>query len=369
VVVLPMILALAAGCSGGNANLADESTLDTPISSLAILPLPCADQTADAQDDLLQQLGEAIGKRYKLSPLSGIALGRATWRELDSSTAECVQAFESRLAAGREAVAQLQLSRALEALDQTTEFLPWCGAEIRSTAPLVDLFLSRGLAHLSRGHRDQAEADFRQAVALDNQVSPPAGRFAADQAEVLERARRQLLSGNPKPVQIESEPAGASVVVDGKVLGAAPLTLQLYPGRHFVRLELPGHAGWSRVLSDELPPPRLKGTLFKIPPFPPPEALLESALTEETLPERALEALRSLAAMLQVDAILLVAISKPQGKLQLQARLSVPKGDWVGEARTFAVGPAPAKSLAAMAKAFKEIGWKPKSKKKPAPAP
>ena len=51
-------------------------------------------------------------------------------------------------------------------------------------------------------------------------------------------------------LRVESRPSGATVMIDGRVVGTTPLQIpNVEPGAHQVRLELPGHRPWSTTTS------------------------------------------------------------------------------------------------------------------------
>ncbi len=95
--------------------------------------------------------------------------------------------------------------------------------------------------------------------------------FAAAQRKELE-----VLSGGTAEVRvvlrresidmtIESEPAGAMVVLDGKPLGASPIKARVEPGRfHEVRVERPGMHPAVRPIPADQVPVRLKVRLFPV---------------------------------------------------------------------------------------------------------
>jgi hypothetical protein len=47
---------------------------------------------------------------------------------------------------------------------------------------------------------------------------------------------------------VESRPAGASVFLDGKLIGTTPLQLTTDAGDHLVRLEREGYRQWSSTV-------------------------------------------------------------------------------------------------------------------------
>lgn len=52
----------------------------------------------------------------------------------------------------------------------------------------------------------------------------------------------------PGSLQILSRPAGAEVIVDGRSVGLTPLSIEMSPGRHDVRLALPGFNPWQTTV-------------------------------------------------------------------------------------------------------------------------
>lgn len=59
---------------------------------------------------------------------------------------------------------------------------------------------------------------------------------------VADNTRELMEPFRPVPVLIESQPAGATLTIDGREVGKAPFSGTLSPGPHLVRASLPGHA-------------------------------------------------------------------------------------------------------------------------------
>ena len=53
----------------------------------------------------------------------------------------------------------------------------------------------------------------------------------------------------PASLQVVSRPAGAEVIVDGKSVGRTPLSMEMSPGAHEIRLSLPGFKGWATTVN------------------------------------------------------------------------------------------------------------------------
>jgi hypothetical protein len=106
-------------------------------------------------------------------------------------------------------------------------------------------------------------------------ASPPAGRTlsgppaGSDKARVPiapEKPRPPIAQEKPRPaltpaveetprsptgpgaLQVLSRPAGAEVIIDGKSVGRTPLSMEMSPGSHDVRLSLPGFKGWATTV-------------------------------------------------------------------------------------------------------------------------
>ena len=52
----------------------------------------------------------------------------------------------------------------------------------------------------------------------------------------------------PASLQVASRPGGAEVIVDGKSVGRTPLSMEMSPGSHEVRLSLPGFKSWTTTV-------------------------------------------------------------------------------------------------------------------------
>ena len=49
-------------------------------------------------------------------------------------------------------------------------------------------------------------------------------------------------------LEVESRPAGASIIVDGEFTGTTPTRLNLPVGRHVIELELDGYQAWAKAI-------------------------------------------------------------------------------------------------------------------------
>jgi hypothetical protein len=74
-------------------------------------------------------------------------------------------------------------------------------------------------------------------------------------------------AAGPGSLQVLSRPVGAEVFVDGRSVGRTPLSIEADPGRHDVRLALPGFNPWQTTV-DVKPgsPTRVSGSLEQVIP-------------------------------------------------------------------------------------------------------
>jgi hypothetical protein len=94
----------------------------------------------------------------------------------------------------------------------------------------ASLRLGAVLAHL--GRTQEAQASLALALALDPDRQITLAEFSPDVVAAVDAVRG--LSRATKPVRITSAPAGATISIDGRDIGKAPLTTDLAIGQHVV---------------------------------------------------------------------------------------------------------------------------------------
>lgn len=65
---------------------------------------------------------------------------------------------------------------------------------------------------------------------------------------VTENVRTLMEPFRPLPVVVESSPAGAALIIDGREMGVAPVSGRLSPGAHQIRASLDGHMDAERTI-------------------------------------------------------------------------------------------------------------------------
>jgi hypothetical protein len=305
---------------------------------ITVLPLPARDVPPSTQDNILAAIARQLRKQYNARVLSGRAVGRAVWGTFGSGLEEASMRFTSKVSEGKQAYQQLQVDKALKKMQEAQRDQQYCGPEIRDPSIFSDLHVFAGLAHLAQGGQEEAVAEFRQAVSHDPGLVLSKKRFPPDVVDAFSRAKRQLLSSQPTQVSIVSRPAGAEVYIDGRSQGTTPVAAPLYPGRHFVRVELEGYSPWTLSLPDGFPPREIKALLVPLWTGGPPEELLAKAIAVEEFDEPELAQLRLLAGFFRANALVLASLSQDGRNVHLGIRLFIVEPEIATRARLFNLG-------------------------------
>lgn len=193
------------------------------------------------------RLREALGAHAQLVALPEGELSRALEAPAGPAPIDAAAAVARReLDAAEEALSRFQLDRARAAVGRARAALD---AAPPSPARLADAAFLAALIELRAGEPDRAARELELAQrlaparpALDPVRYPPQV-IAADRA-----ARARVAAAEALRVRIASEPPGATVFVDGRRRGRAPLELSLGAGPHHVAAVAPAHQAAAALL-------------------------------------------------------------------------------------------------------------------------
>ena len=308
---------------------------------ITVLPLPSREVPPSTQDQVLAAIARQLRKQYNARVLSGRAVGRAVWGTFGSGLEEASMRFTSKISEGKQAYQQLQVDKTLKKMKEALKDEQFCGPEIRDPSIFTDLHVFAGLAHLAQGEQDKAAEEFRQAVSHDPGLVLSQKKFPPDVVNAFNQAKRQLLSSQPTQVSIVSRPAGAEVYIDGRSQGTTPVAVPLYPGRHFVRVELEGYSPWTLSLPNDFPPREIKALLVPLWTGDAPEELMAKAIAVEDFDEPELAQLRLLAGFFRANALALASLSQDGRNTHLGIRLFILEPEIATRARLFNLGSDP----------------------------
>ncbi len=121
-----------------------------------------------------------------------------------------------------------------------------------SLADLSDLehaHLMLGMTYQALGKRKYAEREYRMVLLLNPDRRLDENRVNPVVVDRFDRVRQRLLTSLKGSISLISRPAGARVLMDGKPVGATPVTIPgVYPGDHYFSMEAAGHKTWFGIL-------------------------------------------------------------------------------------------------------------------------
>ena len=149
-------------------------------------------------------------------------------------------AARAALAAAREDYRKLRFAEAAAALARAEAELCSSARDAEDFELMQRLMVQRGLCLLALKRDDEATKAFSTAENL-GYAGPEPGQFPPEVESHIRRVKDGLAGAPPVGLTVKAQPRGASVWVDGKDRGRSPVTVQLTPGLHHVRVALPGH--------------------------------------------------------------------------------------------------------------------------------
>lgn len=181
-------------------------------------------------DALESDVPRALVERLQLSAAEFLGL-----RQVQKAKTEV---WQNRLAAVNNSFRQGNLEasrgavmRLIEELSEDTH--PW----LESIELLAESLLMLGQIQLLLNDELGAAAAFQSHHALRPQTSPDPRLYRPEVLKAYDRLAVATLAGTRRSLQVEVRPAGATVWLDGRPRGQAPMTIKaLLPGRHYLRI-------------------------------------------------------------------------------------------------------------------------------------
>src|SRR5262249_30984887 len=132
-----------------------------------------------------------------------------------------------------------RIADSLALLDQTLAELERLPPGPERWKIFADAQLIRGMALSSMRRRDASDEAFRAVLRVDplHVMSPDASSPTFRQR--FDKLRNELARARKLRLSVQSQPAGATVYVDGLALGHTPATLELVPGTYQVLVGRP----------------------------------------------------------------------------------------------------------------------------------
>jgi hypothetical protein len=172
--------------------------------------------------------------------------------------------LKKQLGEAKVAYRQLHFEVALALLGQTRTSLLRSARRAEDFALLARVLFLRGLCALALADKKTAGQEIAWALRLRKEPIRP-GEFSPEVDRFIKATRRAQQAATPGSLSLTSKPTRASVYIDGKHVGRTPLTLQLLPGLHHVRVGYLGRKdkGAAQLISSG----RIEGVEFFLQPL------------------------------------------------------------------------------------------------------
>ena len=167
-----------------------------------------------------------------------LQVGAAEFLGLRQAEKANIEAWQERLAAVDAAFRQGNLEASRGAVvrliaNLTADSHPW----LESIDLLADALLMLGQIQLLLDDELGAAAAFQSHHALRPQSPPNPSLYRPLVLKAYDRLAVATLAGARRSLQVQVRPAGATIWLDGKPRGQAPMTVSaLLPGRHYLRI-------------------------------------------------------------------------------------------------------------------------------------
>ncbi len=222
---------------------------------------------------------------------------------------------------GRSAYDNLEPEAAETKLRAAAEAYTQAPADL-SPQRLGQTYLFLGASRMLNGDMAGAKDAFVRAVVADPSASPDAALFSQEVQKAYEEARAEAAARPAGTLVVESQPAGAQVLVRGQELGRTPLRGAEVPaGEHPVVLQLPGYVAYGHY-ADVKPGAKaeVKATLEPTPALAvildnAARASTEDAFDEDEVPAEA----RAIGQRLEARYVVLAAVTQTKkGRIETE---------------------------------------------------
>lgn len=107
----------------------------------------------------------------------------------------------------------------------------------------------KGVVLLGLGKKAEAQEAFRVVLRVEPTLALSKDDFTPSVLSQFEALRKEVARAKKAQVQVQSTPAGAEVLVEGRVMGVTPLTLSLPPSTYRLMVRAQERASFLRVIS------------------------------------------------------------------------------------------------------------------------
>jgi hypothetical protein len=160
-----------------------------------------------------------------------------------------LEPIAQRLTQARRLYRDLAFEASLDELRRAQDRLEAQLTSERTYGLLDQTHLLRALDELALGRMGTARDALRQSALLrPHREGLDPAEFSPEVRNEYALARQGLQTEAPFAMQVDSEPTGAELLVDGAEAGRTPASVRLHRGRHYLVFRAPGHETEARVV-------------------------------------------------------------------------------------------------------------------------
>jgi tetratricopeptide (TPR) repeat protein len=142
-----------------------------------------------------------------------------------------------------------QNERALDLLKQALSELERAPVTGEPWKVMAQAHALKGVVLLGLGKKAEAQEALRAVLRVEPTLALSKDDFTPSVLSQFEALRKELSRVKKAQVQVQSTPAGAEVLVEGRVMGVTPLTLSLPPSTYRLMVRAQERASFLRVIS------------------------------------------------------------------------------------------------------------------------
>lgn len=217
------------------------------VGLVSLVPLGDAGKTTADQvtTELMKELND--GQVFGVAPLT-VELKGATASDGDAAARLAASGLAS-LVKAQALLDKLQIGKARRAFEAALDQLQRGAAALSDTSALTAARLGLAEAAARQGQDEAADVQLALAASLNPELQLDNKRVAPQFVRSFARARDGLLKAKRGTVVVDESATGATVEIDGRPLGTAPVTVTELPaGRHLVRALREGRPPWGEVI-------------------------------------------------------------------------------------------------------------------------
>ncbi|MBW2701570.1 MAG: PEGA domain-containing protein [Deltaproteobacteria bacterium] len=169
-----------------------------------------------------------------------------------TKTKENLEKAKVQLKSAKAAMREMEYATVIAHAKKAREAFEKMGGYLDPLARYIESILLVGVGHAMQGNMEEASKAFTDVLLLDSHTRLPKTKYEDFVLDAFRKVRAGLASMPLGSVSIKTDPLGANLYRNGKLVGVTPDSMDGIPaGRHFLVTKLPGYQNWGQVITVE----------------------------------------------------------------------------------------------------------------------